>query len=64
MYEIGFFFNPTEKVIETIIVDVDELTLFVFIHDSRKIGINCSKLGSNGQLLKNPTRVIFGYGNP
>ena len=30
-YKIGFFFNPTEKVIGIIIIDLDELKLFVYI---------------------------------
>ena len=56
---IGFFFNPTEKVIDTIIVDQDEIKLFGDIDYSRKIGMNCSKLGSYGQILINPAKLIF-----
>ena len=33
-YKIGYiYFNPTEKVIETISLDLDEFKLFVYIHD-------------------------------
>ena len=59
----GFVFNPTEKVIDTTILDLYECKLFVHKHDGRKIGANLSKQGSNGQTLINPAEVNFGYGN-
>ena len=39
-HKIRFVFNLTEKVIDTITVDIDELKLFVFIHYGWKIGTN------------------------
>ena len=45
------------------IVDIDELILFVCIHGNRKININWSEQEYNGQILINPVKVIFGYGN-
>ena len=54
----------TEKDIKTIIVELDELKLFVHIHYGRKFGRNCSKLGSSCQILINPAEGIFEYGNP
>ena len=58
-----FFFNPIEKFIETNIVELDELKLFVYIHYGWKIVINWWTLGSNCQLFINPVKVYFGYGN-
>ena len=62
--KLNFFFDPTEKVVDTIIVVLDEIKISVYIHYGRKIGTNRSKLGSNGEILINPEKVIFGYGNP
>ena len=47
----NFLFNPTEKVIDTIIVELDESKYLFYIHYGQKFGINCSKLGSNCQIL-------------
>ena len=58
--KIRFFFNLTEKLID-IIIDLDEIKLFVHIYDGRKISTNCSKLGSDHQILINPAKVIFEY---
>ena len=57
-------FNPTEKVIDIIMVELDKIKLFLCINYGRKIGINYSRIGSNSQILINPTNVIFEYGNP
>ena len=46
----NFFYNPTEKVIEIIIVEFDELILLVTIQYGRKIGMNYSELGSKCQI--------------
>ena len=40
-YNIDFIFNDTEKVIDIIIVELDDLQFFVYIHCGWKIGINC-----------------------
>ena len=40
-YSYIFFSNPTEKVIDTIIVESDKIKLLVFIHYDRKIGTYC-----------------------
>ena len=55
MCKIRFFFIPTEKVIGPIIAEMDKIEHCVYIHCGQKIGTNCSKLGSNGQILINPT---------
>ena len=49
IYKTDFIFNHAEKVIDTTIVELDELKLFVYVHYGRKIGRYCSKLGSNSQ---------------
>ena len=54
-----FFINPTEKVIDIIIVEQDEIELFDNIHYGWKIGTSCSKLGSYGQILINPVKSDF-----
>ena len=59
-----FFFNPTEKVIEAIIVEFNEFKIIVDIYYGQKIGTNCSEGGSNGQILINHAKLIFGHGNP
>ena len=43
------------------VVEVDELKLFYIIHYARKKDINCSKLGSNCQLLINTAKEMFVY---
>ena len=58
------FFKPTYKVNETIIVELDGLKLFIHQQDGRKNSKNFSKLGSDGQLVINPGKGIFGKGNP
>ena len=60
----SFYLNHTAKVIDNIIVELDELELFVHTHYEHKIGRNCSKLGSNCQMLINPAKVFCGYENP
>ena len=59
-----FIFNDTEIDIDTIIVKLDDFKLFVYIHYGRKIGRNCSKVGSNYQILINPSKKNFRYENP
>ena len=62
MYEIIYiFFNSTERVIDIIIVNLDEFTLFFHMYDDRKIGTNSSKLEFNCQILINNFCV---HGNP
>ena len=39
------FFDPVEKVIDTIRVELNKIKIFVHIHNDLKIGTNCSKLG-------------------
>ena len=39
-YKCGLYFEPTEKVIEKIIVDLDEFIHFANIHEGQKISIN------------------------
>ena len=39
-HKIRFTFNPEEKVIDTIIVESDEIQVFVFIHYRRKMSMN------------------------
>ena len=52
LYCIKFdFFNPTEKVIDTYIVELNKFKLFVYINYDRTIVRNGSKLRSNFQLL-------------
>ena len=46
-----FFSNHTKKVIGTIIVELDESKHLFTIYYGRKFGKNCSKLGSNCQIL-------------
>ena len=46
---------------QTIIVDLDEIKLFVYIHNGRKIVINYSNVGLNGKILINPGKGIFSY---
>ena len=60
MYKIDFNFNHTEKFIDTITVELNDIKLFVYIHYGRKIGRNSSKLCSNCQILMNSAKVIFG----
>ena len=36
----NYFFDPTEQVIENIILDLNEFKLFVPTHDGGKIGVN------------------------
>ena len=50
MCKLIFFIDPTEKVICTDIVDLDELELLFYISYGRKIGISCSQLESNFQI--------------
>ena len=38
------FFNPTDKVIDTVIVELEDIQLFVRIHYERNIRKNCIKL--------------------
>ena len=45
-----FFFNLTEKVMDTIIVKLNKIKFFFCIHYSWKISTNCSELGSIGQI--------------
>ena len=54
-----FIFNHTEQVSNTILVEFYDFKLFVSIHYGRKIGRNCSKLGSNCPILINPAKKIF-----
>ena len=49
-YKIGFIFDPTEKVTENIIVDLDEIKRFVHINDDREISLNRSKLVKDGMV--------------
>ena len=56
---ILFFFNPTEKTSDAIIVANDKL--FIYIYYGRKMSTNCSKLGSNCQLLINPVQSDFNF---
>ena len=51
MYKMYFFFNPKEKVIDTIIDELDESKHLFTIHYGRKFDINYSKLGSYCQIL-------------
>ena len=47
-----------------IIVKQDKVKIFVYVHCDRKIDTNCSKLGTNCQILLNPAKVILKYRRP
>ena len=59
-----YFVDPTEKFMETIIVELNMNIFFACIHYDRKIDKNYLKLGYNFQILINPAKVIFDYRNP
>ena len=48
---------------DIIIVELDKIKLLVYIHHDRTIGLNRSKPGPNGQILRNSVKVFFGYRN-
>ena len=59
-YKMDFILNCTEKVIDNIIVELDELKLVIYIHYGWKISRNYSKLGSNCKILINPAKQFLG----
>ena len=59
MYKVDFFLDPIEKMIYTNIIELDEFKLMAATKYDRKIGIYCSKLGSNCHILINLAEVIF-----
>ena len=64
MYKMDFCFSLTEKVIDSIIVELNEVMLLSATYFDRKPGLKCTNLVSNCHMLMNPAKVIFGYGNP
>ena len=50
-YKTDFIFNYAKKLVDIIIVELDEFKIFIHIHYGQKIGRNCSKLGSSFQIL-------------
>ena len=63
-FKIRFFFNSTEKVIDTIITETNKVKLLVYIYYGRKMDTNYSKLVLNCQVWINPTYVTFEYRKP
>ena len=61
MYKVDFFLDPIEKMIYTNIIELDEFKLMAATKYDRKIGIYCSKLGSNCHILINPAAVSVPY---
>ena len=46
-FKVGLFFNPTRKIYDISIEELDKIKLFVYTHYDQKIGTNRSELGSN-----------------
>ena len=58
--KLDFVFNPTEKVIDNIIIELDEINLFTRIQYGQKIGTIYSKLVLNCQILIDLTIDLIG----